>query len=281
MALPLLGIAAGIGALGSIGGGLAASNAARIKARALGNIANSYDPYLAAAAQNNYQVDGTQLDQFQADAQSDSAQRQAIQELQKIYSQGGLNAQDRGALAIIEQQQNAQTQAAREAIMQQAAMRGGVTQGGTLAAELQAAQGASNQARMSGLQEASIGRARAMDALTNQYQAASQLRGQTSSEQMNKLAARDAVNQFNANARRGAFQDKMGVYNQQQGYRAEAAGAKAQQAGAWGPAIQGVAQTGIQAIGTGLDYDARKSEAEARREAEAASRRNGVTRIVE
>lgn len=261
--IPLIIAAGAMAAAGAAAGGIAANRAAAIRARALGKIANSYDPYLAEAARANYQVDGTQLDQFQADAQSDSAQRQAIQELQRIYSQGGLNAQDRGALAMIEQEQNAQTQAARAAIQQQAAMRGGLTQGSTLAAELQAAQGASNQARMAGLQEASIGRARAMEALTNQYQAASQLRGQTSTEQMNKLAARDAVNQFNANARRGAFQDKMNVFNQQQGYNAQAAGARAAQAGAWGDMVQGIGNAGLQTAGMGLDYTTRMAEAKA------------------
>lgn len=261
--IPLIIAAGAMAAGGAAAGGIAANRAAAIRARALGKIANSYDPYLAEAARANYQVDGTQLDQFQADAQSDSAQRQAIQELQRIYSQGGLNAQDRGALAMIEQEQNAQTQAARAAIQQQAAMRGGLTQGSTLAAELQAAQGASNQARMAGLQEASIGRARAMEALTNQYQAASQLRGQTSTEQMNKLAARDAVNQFNANARRGAFQDKMNVFNQQQGYNAQAAGARADQAGAWGDMAQGIGKAGLQTAGMGLDYTTRMAEAKA------------------
>lgn len=273
--LPFIALGALAAAGGSALNGAAQSRAAAIRARALGQIANSYDPYLAEAARADYQLDGTAMNQFQADAQSDSAQRQAIQELQKIYSQGGLNAQDRGALAMIEQQQLAQTQAARAAIMQQAAMRGGLTQGSTLAAELQGAQGASNQARMAGLQEASMGRARAMEALTNQYQAASNLRGQTSQEQMQKLAAQDAVNQFNANARRGAFQDKMNVFNTQQGYNAQAAGAKGDVAGAWGPAFQQIGNTVAQGVGAMADYGVRSSAADDLKRPAA----NGVTRL--
>lgn len=270
MAGPLVPIALGAGALasgiGSLVGASAKARAAKARARALRDIAGQYDPYLAEAAMQDYTVDGTALGEFQADAAADAAQRQALRQLQEVAAQGGYNAEDRAAMAMIEQEQLARTKAARDAILQQAAMRGGLTSGGALAAELQAAQGSANQARMSGLQEAAIGRQRALQALQSSYDAAAGLRGQTSAEEMAKLQARDAVNQFNSQARRGQFQDKMNVFNQKQGYNAQAAGAREAAGQAWGDAAGQLGNLGMGVAGTAVDYASRM--AEAKREAQ-------------
>lgn len=248
--------------VGDLLGASARARAAKARARALNAIANQYDPYLFEASQQDYTVDGTALDEFQADAQADAAQRKAMMQLQEVAAQGGFNAEDRAAIAMIEQEQLARNQAARQAILQQAAMRGGLTSGGALAAELQASQGSANQARMAGLQQAALGRRRAMDAMSQSYDAAANLRGQTSQEQMQKLAARDAINQFNSQARRGQFQDKMNVFNQQKGYRGQAAGARQQAGQAWGDVAPGVGNTLAGGLGAFQDYRMREKEAD-------------------
>ena len=55
----------------------------------------------------------------------------------------------------------------------------------------------------------------------------------------------------------------MNVFNQQQGYNAQAAGARADQAGAWGDMAQGIGKAGLQTAGMGLDYTTRMAEAKA------------------
>lgn len=223
LAVAVPAIAAAVGGTTALVGGVASRAAARKaalhKARALSKMAQSYDPYFQELRGTNYALDGTALDGFQADPQAVAAQRQALAELQNIYNQGGLTAEDKASLAEIEQGQLTTESNQRNAILQQAAARGGLTQGGTLAAELGASQNAANQARMSGLRQGAIGRQRALEALSGTFNMAHGLRGQESAEDMQVLAARDAINSFNSNARRAKIGDVISLQNMQNGVK--------------------------------------------------------------
>ena len=262
MVAPLI-VAGGAAVLGGLlsAGGAAAKRAAERKAalrkaRALGRVAQSYNPYFDELRGTEYTLDGTALDQFKADPQAVQAQRQALADLQAIYNQGGLTAEDRAALAEIEQQQLTTESNQRNAILQQAAMRGGLTQGATLAAELGASQNASNQARMQGLRQGAISRQRALDALSRAYDAASNLRGQQSGEDMRVLAARDAVNAFNANARRSKIQDVIALQQIQNGAKGQQINARSEADMAKGAAIGGLLRDVGQGIGKAGAYGA-------------------------
>lgn len=228
--IPLVALAAGAAA--SAGGNAIARSAARKaalrKARALQKLSQTYNPYFDQIQKAQYELGPTALDQFQTDPQAEAAQRAAIDQMQQIYAQGGLDAQDKAALAEIGMQQNEQEQQNRAAIMQQAAMRGGVNQGSTLASLLGASQNAANQARMEGMRVGSIGRQRRLDSLSRAYDMSAGLRGQDSAEQMAVMQARDAINQFNANARRQKIADTIALQTGKNSLQAGAVGARAE-----------------------------------------------------
>lgn len=147
------------------------------------------------------------------DQNAKAAQRTALSRLQDT-AKGGLNATDRAALWDTQQQASARGRGQQEAILQDAAARGGVNSGGTLAAQLSAQQGNQEAGANAGVQVAGQSAERAQQA--NQQAAALAGGMDQSAFQQQALvgAAQNALNAQNAAAHNAASQFTAGATNQ-------------------------------------------------------------------
>ena len=157
------------------------------------------------------------LSGVQSDAQSLNAQRQALSQLQQRSTQG-LTAADRAALAQAQQGAQSDTQAKIGQILQQqqAQMGGQGSTGRTLAAELQAAQGGSNQEFNNANQVAQMAQQNALNATSQAGQLGGQINQQQFSEAAQKAAAADQMNRFNTQNQLAVQQQNVGAANQAQ-----------------------------------------------------------------
>lgn len=202
----------------------------------------------AQTQDSNYLISG--------DGQGKSAQSQAIQQLQSLASQGGLDAQARQANQQVLSQQDQNDQAQRGALMQSYARKGMGGSNAELGAALQGQQGNANAARDSGLNIAGQARQRALSALTQSGQLGTSMRGQDIGVEQANQSAQTARDQFNAKMRSAADQ------NNAQG-RLDTYGAQLAQLQAMGKANDAVAkdwerqgkqtQGTYSAVGRGLD----------------------------
>ncbi len=162
------------------------------------------NPIEAAKMQLNPQLEQSQL-----------AQLAALEDLRKS---GGLTAKDRANLATIESDINRNERGQREAILQNAQMRGAATGGNALMAQLMAQQGSADRQSAAGMNIAGQAQDRAMQAGQGAGQLAGQMRGQTLGEQQAMTNAQNAINQFNAqqslDAQRFNMGRQQGVFNQ-------------------------------------------------------------------
>jgi len=126
-----------------------------------------------------------------------SAQNMALTKMQQIADQGGLTAQDRAALAQIQDQQATASRGAQEAITQDAARRGVGGSGVELAQRLLANQAAATRGANAGLQVAADAEKRRMDAINNSATLSSNMRNQSFNEDAQKAQAQDAINRYN------------------------------------------------------------------------------------
>jgi hypothetical protein len=152
------------------------------------------------------------------------AQKQALQQLQDIASQGGLTATDKAQLNDITTEQNITARGRNEAILSNARERGVGGSGLELTSRLLNEQEAANRASTQGTQVAANAEQRALQSL----QAAGQLGGQMEAaqygQQANKAAAQNAIDQFNAET-----QNQTNLYNVGTRNQAEAANLAATQ----------------------------------------------------
>ncbi len=128
------------------------------------------------------------------------AQKQALQQMQAIGSQGGLTAIDKAQLNDITNQQNQQNRSQNEATMQQAQQRG--VGGSDLNAvnQLINEQGNADRAANQGLGVAAQAQARALAAMQAAGQQGGALESQQYGEQANKAQAQNAIDVFNKQA---------------------------------------------------------------------------------
>lgn len=184
-----------------------------------------------------------------ADPIAVAAQRAALADLMN-RSKGGLTLEDRAGLQQALDDVAMQERGNREAIMQQARARGGMSSGQTLNALLSGNQNAANAARNTALGIGGQASQRGLQALMAGSSLASNLRGQSFDEAAKRASAEDAINQFNANMRNQAFQNKyglaMGKYGITQGQNA----ARLAAAGGQSQAAQNMGLGAMQAIGT-------------------------------
>jgi hypothetical protein len=146
-----------------------------------------------------------------ADPRDIEAQRRALQYMLDVGAQEGLTAADKAQLAAIRTEQNLNEQAQREAILQQARMRGQLAGGSTLGAQLMAQQSAANRAAQGGLDTAAMAQRRALEAMMAGGQMAGQMRGQGFGEASERASADDIRRQFNANQMSNRFQNQLGL----------------------------------------------------------------------
>ena len=126
------------------------------------------------------------------------AQLAALGELKNIYSQGGLNAEDRARILDIQDQVNATNRGNQLAIGQKMQQQGQYGSGADIAQRLLASQGAATDANRQGIDVASLASKRALDAITQSANIGSNLTGQDWQQAQAKAEANDIINRFNA-----------------------------------------------------------------------------------
>lgn len=128
-----------------------------------------------------------------------AAQRAQLDALSDLARNGGMNAQDAANLNAIQTNANQQAKANRDAVLQQAAMRGqGNIGGNALVSQMIANQGAANQMNQGGLDVAGQAQARALQAMMGAGQLGGQMQNQAWNQQAQAAQAQNAINQFNA-----------------------------------------------------------------------------------
>lgn len=145
-----------------------------------------------------------------------AAQMGALQKYQDITAQGGLTAEDRARLAMINQQAAQQEQAQRQAIMANMQARGMGGSGAELAAQLAAQQGGAQTRAMGGWDTARAAEQRALQAIASQAQLGGQIRGQDYGIASNRASALDAINRFNQMNRMNTQMTNVDIANRQQ-----------------------------------------------------------------
>lgn len=127
-----------------------------------------------------------------------SQEQGSLGALQDLASRGGMNQTDVANLNRIQDSAAQQSRGQQDAIMQSMAERGMGGSGNELLARLSASQNATNQAAQQGLDIAGQAQQRALQAMMQGGQLASQLQGQQFNESAQKAAAADAIARFNA-----------------------------------------------------------------------------------
>ena len=146
------------------------------------------------------------------------AQKQALQQLQSVATQGGLTAVDRAQLNDINNAQNQQNKSQNEATMQQAQQRGVGGSDLNQVNQLINEQGAADRAANSGVQVAANAQQRALQAMQAAGQTGSQLESQAYGEQANKAQSQNAIDLYNKQAL-----NQTNLYNTQTANAAQAA----------------------------------------------------------
>ena len=168
------------------------------------------------------------LGDAEADPMAVAAQRAALQRMGQVARTGytaedrAVEQQARSSAAQFERQQ-------RDAIMQQAAMRGMQGAGTTLSAQLQAQQAGANRNSQASLDMAANAQRRALQALAMQNSAAGQMRGQSFSEDATRRGAVDEANRYMIDGQRSAARDQFGMRGQVAQGQSQAANAQATQ----------------------------------------------------
>jgi len=122
----------------------------------------------------------------------------ALQSLQQIGDDGGLRLSDRARLESITGKIDSEQKGRRGAILQDAAERGDLGSGATLAAQLMAQQEGAQQAHLAGLETAASADARALEAIQAAGRLGGEMRGQEFGEKERIAAAEDEIARWNA-----------------------------------------------------------------------------------
>lgn len=166
-----------------------------------------YKHYADPILYENYQLQGTEYDNIQADPSVLYAQNKALDELMNLSDSKGLDAIDQQALQEIMTDENRNLQGQNQAIAQDAMQRGVYGSGLEMAQRLQNAQSSANRANSKDMEVMAQAQQRALDALSSYGNLASDMRTQGFNEQAKRAEAQDAINlanfqntQSNANA---------------------------------------------------------------------------------
>lgn len=158
------------------------------------------------------------LNNVQTNPQLQSAQMQALQQLQQEGNQGGLGLQDQATQMQQQLQANSASKGRNDAIMQQFAQQGQGGSGMQLIAQLQNAQNANQNQAMTSLQSAANARQRALQSVAGAGQLGGQMEAQQYSQQANAARAQDAINQFNTQNAQNVQNSNVNSANQAQQY---------------------------------------------------------------
>jgi hypothetical protein len=169
-------------------------------------------------------INSNAFNQIATDPSLVGAQKQAIQQLQQIGTQGGLTAVDKAQLNDINNAQNQQNQSQNQATMQQAQQRGMGNSGINQVNQLVNEQGSADRAANSGLNVAAQAQARALQALQGAGSQAGALQQQEYGQAANAAQAQNAIDLFNKQTL-----NSTNLYNVQAANQAQAANVANQQ----------------------------------------------------
>lgn len=155
------------------------------------------------------------------DPQYRQAQLQALQQLQDIGQNGGMMLSDQAALEKIMGDIRASERGSREAILQDAAQRGGYGGGTALTAQLMNAQHAADLEHQAGLTQAGNAQSRALQAIQSAGQQAGAMQATDFSQKAQQAQAQDTIKAWNAQNQQGVNQYNTGLQNFGQQYNLE------------------------------------------------------------
>lgn len=170
------------------------------------------DPKLETAIKQ----DPSEFMKISQDAGYKVAQNRALQQLQDIGNQGGLNLSDKAALQNVQLQQGARAKAQRDAVAAEMARQGAGNSGFALQAQLAGQQASQDQAANSSLQIAAQAQDRALQSIMQGGQLAGQLSNQDFQQQSQRAAAQDAINRFNTQNLQSVQERNIGAQNSAQ-----------------------------------------------------------------
>lgn len=150
------------------------------------------------------------LSSYSADPRLKGAQLAALGELESIGKAGGLRMSDKAMLEDIAREEDVQDRGAREAIEQNAKMRGVGGSGLELASKLISQQEGAGRRAKRGFDVGKLAEERALQAIMGAGQMGGQMRGQDFAEAESKARAQDAINAFNARMRADQQESNLG-----------------------------------------------------------------------
>jgi hypothetical protein len=143
-------------------------------------------------------------------------QMAALDQLSNIANEGGMTAMDRSKMAQIQNQENTAARGSREAILQNAQMRGMGGSGLELMSQMQNQQDAATRTSNRDMDVASMAQQRALDALIQSGQMSGQMQAQDFNQQAQVAGANDAISRFNAQNQQNQLNQNVGMRNQAQ-----------------------------------------------------------------
>lgn len=143
------------------------------------------------------------MEGISTDPRLKQAQMNALNKLMEVGNEGGMTLEDRGRLATINNEVNANLKGNTDAIMQNLASRGmsgGMTE---LVARQNATQAAANRASQQGFDVAAEAQKRALNALMSGAELGGNMQSQEFSQKARVAEARDAIGRFNTENTQG------------------------------------------------------------------------------
>lgn len=172
---------------------------------------------------NAEEMSPSELRNILTDPRLQTAQYDTLNQLKQQIDQGGLTAIDRAQLNDIQSQQTSVDKGQREAILQQAQMRGLGGSGVSLAQQLQGQQASANQASQQAMQVAAQAQQARQQAALQRAGLAGSMQAQSFGQQAEQAAAQDAINSFNVANRNAAnernLNTRQGISSQNTGNR--------------------------------------------------------------
>lgn len=159
-------------------------------------------------------VGQSDLSGYQEDPRLRAAKYNALAKLRGIEDSGGLTLEDKAAQNEALTASGRAQRAGFSRIRDDAAGRGGLNNGSTLAMQLAHEQESNDQAARTGLSTAGAAQRRMFDAMRERASLAGQMSSQEFGQASQKAAAKDAINQYNAGARARAAQYNAGLGQQ-------------------------------------------------------------------
>lgn len=149
------------------------------------------------------------------------AQMNALNKLMEVGNEGGMTLEDRGRLATINNEVNANLKGNQDAIMQNMAARGMSGGMSEMVARQNAAQAAANQASQQGFDVQAEAQRRALEAIMNAGNMGGNMQAQEFNQKAQVADSQDAISRFNTQNTQQVRNNNVNTKNQAQQWNAE------------------------------------------------------------